>query len=879
MQVITTHINSDFDSMASMIAAQKLYPEARLVFPGSLEANLRLLLKMPAYRVPFLRVRDIPLAEVDLLILVDTRLADRIGDFAKILGRPNLKIHIYDHHPGQAEDIRGDLEVVKPYGSATTIFVELFRQRNITVSPHEATMLALGIYEDTGFLTFASTTREDLLAVAYLLSCGANLSVLSDLINRNLSPNQISLLNLLLQSIERYSINGTEVVLVSASIDIYIGDVAMLAHKIRDIENVDVLFVLVQMDSRVHLVARSRIAGADVGDLARFFGGGGHHYAASATIKDKPLIQVRETLFDLLRQRIKPAITARDIMSCPVKSISETFTIQQGKQAFDRYNISNLPVMNQEGKLAGLINNQTVDKAIRHGMQKSMVKDLMQTDFVTVEEEAGIDQIRDYMVEGNQKVLPVLQNGHLVGVITKGDLLRALHDHMLHLSSIDQRLHLPGQPHPKNLTHLLHEQLPEHVLSMLRTAGQIADELGVPAYVVGGFVRDLLLRVNNFDIDLVIEGNGILFAECLAAYVHGRLRSHRRFGTAVVVFPDGFKVDVATARTEYYERPVALPRVELSSLKHDLYRRDFTINTLAIQLNEQKFGYMIDFFGGQRDLKDKKIRVLHNLSFIEDPTRIFRAIRFEQRYGFKIGKNSLGLLIYAVKGDLLTKLKGYRLFTEIYLILQEEDPIRAISRMGELDLFKFIHPRICADEQFYRLLQEIKKVMDWYQLLYLDHPLKRWFLYLTGLGDQLTVEEFTDMCRKLEISQKYYPGIVKIKVRHQTVLKSLLSIPQPSPSQIYRILNSFSLEQLLYAMAKSPVEEVKKRISHYLTTLRKTEIFLTGKDLKSLGYQPGPIFKKIMGNLLEAKLDGEVRTKEDEVDYVKRKFADTDLRK
>jgi tRNA nucleotidyltransferase (CCA-adding enzyme) len=879
MQVITTHINSDFDSMASMIAAQKLYPEAKLVFPGSLEANLRLLLKMPAYRVPFLRVRDIPLAEVDLLILVDTSLADRIGNFAKILGRPNLKIHIYDHHPGQAEDIRGDLVVVKPYGSTTTIFVELFRQRNITVSPHEATMLALGIYEDTGFLTFASTTREDLLAVAYLLSCGANLSVLSDLINRNLSPNQISLLNLLLRSIERYIVNGTEVMIASASIDRYIGDIAILAHKIRDIENVDVLFLLVQMDSRVHLVARSRIAGADVGDLARFFGGGGHHYAASATIKDKPLIQVRETLFDLLRQRIKPAITARDIMSCPVKSISETFTIQQGKQAFDRYNISNLPVMNQEGKLAGLVNNQTVDKAIRHGMQKSMVKDLMLTDFVTVEEEAGIDQIRDYMVEGNQKVLPVLQNGHLVGVITKGDLLRALHDHMLHLSSIDQRLHLPGQPHPKNLTHLLQEQLPEHVLSMLRTAGQIADELGVPAYVVGGFVRDLLLRVNNFDIDLVIEGNGILFAECLAAYVHGRLKSHRRFGTAVVVFPDGFKVDVATARTEYYERPVALPRVELSSLKHDLYRRDFTINTLAIQLNEQKFGYMIDFFGGQRDLKDKKIRVLHNLSFIEDPTRIFRAIRFEQRYGFKIGKNSLGLLIYAVKEDLLTKLKGYRLFTEIYLILQEEDPIRAISRMGELDLFKFIHPRICADEQFYRLLQEIKKVMDWYQLLYLEPPLKRWFLYFTGLGDQLTVEEFTDMCRKLEISQKYYPGIVKIKVRHQTVLKSLLFIPQPSPSQIYRILNSFSLEQLLYAMAKSPVEEVKKRISHYLTTLRKTEIFLTGKDLKSLGYQPGPIFKKIMGNILEAKLDGEVKTKEDEVDYVKRKFADTNLRK
>ncbi len=235
---------------------------------------------------------------------------------------------------------------------------------------------------------------------------------------------------------------------------------------------------------------------------------------------------------------------------------------------------------------------------------------------------------------------------------------------------------------------------------------------------------------------------------------------------------------------------------------------------------------------------------------------------------------------YAVTRDLLTKLKGYRLFTEIYLILQEDDPIRAIARMGELDLFKFIHPRIYASEQIYRLLHEIKKVIDWYQLLYLEPPLKRWFLYFTGLGDQLTVEEFTAMCRRLEVSQKYYPSLIKIKVRHQTILKSLLFSPQPPrPSQIYRILSAFSLEQLLYAMAKSNAEEVKKRISHYLTTLRKTEILLTGKDLKSLGYRPGPVFKKIMSNLLEAKLDEEVKTRQDEVDYVKQKFPDTSLRK
>jgi len=876
MQVITTHINSDFDSLASMVAAQKLYPEAKLVFPGSMEMNVRLFLKMPVVQIPHLKTKDIRLEEIDLLILVDTRLADRIGEFAKIVGRPGLKIHIYDHHPSQEGDIRGEVEVVKAYGSTTTIFVDILRQQGIHLSPQEATLLALGIYEDTGFLTFASTTEEDILAVAYLRSCGADLTVISDLIDRDLTQEQISLLNTLLQSMERYLISGTEVVIASASIEHYVGDIAILAHKIRDLENVDVLFVLVQTDNRVYMVARSRIAGVDVGDLTRAFGGGGHHYAASATIRDQTLVQVKETLIGLLHQRVRPAIVARDIMSSPVKTVSETMTIQQGRQAFDRYNVGTLPVLNQAGELVGLISDQTINKAIRHGMEKSMIREFMQTDFLTACEETGIDQIREYMIEGNQRFIPVMQHGHLVGAITKSDLLRAMHDHLLHLTTINHQLHSPASehPHPRNLSRLLREQLPQRILSILQTAGQAADELGVSAYVVGGFVRDLLLRVSNFDIDLVIEGNGILFAEYLANMVHGRLRAHQRFGTAVVIFPDGFKIDVATARIEYYERPVALPNVELSSLKHDLYRRDFTINTLAIQLNREKFGYLIDFFGGQKDLKEKKIQVLHSLSFIEDPTRIFRAIRFEQRYGFKIGKNTLGLLTSTIKRDLLTRLKGYRLFTELCLILQEEEPIRAVIRMEELNVLKFIHPQIRVDEHIRRLFNEIKRVSDWYQLLYLEPAVKTWLLYFVGLADQLTVAEFTDMCRKLEVSQKYYPLILRIKIKHQSVVRNLSALSQSKPSQIYQLLSPFSLEVLLYAMAKSPAEEVKKMISLYLRSLRSTKVSLTGRDLQSLGYQPGPTFKKILDNLLQAKLDGEVKTRQDEIAYVKQCFPD-----
>ncbi|MGA1875323.1 MAG: CBS domain-containing protein [bacterium] len=872
MQIITTHINADFDSLASMIAAQKLYPEAKLVFPGSMEANLRLFLKAPEYHIPFLKMRDISLEEINLLVLVDTKLARRIGKLARILDRPDLQIHIYDHHPSQTEDIHGTLEMIKPYGSTSTILVELLRQQGIEISPREATLIALGIYEDTGSFTFTSTTPEDLQAVSFLLSCGADLNVISDVINRNLTAEQISLLNLLLQSLERYTIHGVEVVIASATTDQYAGDVAILAHEINDIENAKALFVIAQIENRIHLVARSRISGVDVGEVAHAFGGGGHHHAASATIHNQPLAQCKESLLEVLSRCIKPAIIARDIMSSPVKAIQETLTIDQGKSALHRYNINTLPVLNQHGQLAGLITRQTIDRAIRHGMGNSPVKDFMQSDLITIDEKADIDQIRENMIESNQRFLPVLQKGHLIGAITKTDLLRALHDHMLQLFPSQTALDSATESHVKNVRNILEDRLPQRVFSTLQIIGQAADELGVSVYAVGGFVRDLLLHVDNYDIDLVTEGNGILFAEYLAAKVHGRIRAHRRFGTAVVIFPDGFKIDIATARTEYYERPVALPRIELSSLKHDLYRRDFSINALAIQLNSLKFGQLIDFFGGRRDLKDKKIRVLHSLSFIEDPTRVFRAIRFEQRYGFKIGQNTLSLLNNAVRMDLLTKLQGYRLFCEIYLILQEENPLKAINRMRKLNLLKYIHPQIHGNEQLFRLLLEIKKVVDWYHLLYLEDPIKDWLLYFAGLTDQLSFGEFYELCHQLKISLKYISALTQIKVRHQEILKSLSFHPQARPSQIYGMLNPFSLEALLYAMAKGS-EKSKKTISHYLTTLKSTKISLRGIDLKTMGYRPGPIFRQIMQALLEAKLDGAIKTRQDEVDYVKKFFS------
>ena len=264
-----------------------------------------------------------------------------------------------------------------------------------------------------------------------------------------------------------------------------------------------------------------------------------------------------------------------------------------------------------------------------------------------------------------------------------------------------------------NLRALMRDHLPPKIFNRLEEAGRLAEQSGVAAFAVGGLVRDLLLRHTNLDVDIAVEGDGMAFARRLADHYKGGLKIFERFATAYVVYPDGFKLDVASARRENYAHPTALPTVAPSSIKEDLYRRDFTINALAIHLNSSHFGELIDFYGGWRDLKNKTIRVLHDRSFVDDPTRVFRAIRFAQRSGFRIENNTLSLLTETAAGDLIHQLSGPRLRNEVMLLLSEKDPRRAIRRIAEFGLLRFLHSGLKLTPQVEALLGKIPNAIAW----------------------------------------------------------------------------------------------------------------------------------------------------------------------
>jgi tRNA nucleotidyltransferase (CCA-adding enzyme) len=693
------------------------------------------------------------------------------------------------------------------------------------------------------------------------------------MLTRELTAEQVWLLSDLTRSATSQVINGVEVVVCKVTRDEYIGDFAVLVHKFMEMENLSVIIALAQMEDKIYLVARSRVEEVNAAEIALAFGGGGHPQAASATIKNRTLIQVEKSLQTLLRRRIIPQKRARDMMTSPVIHISPDRTVQEAATLMTQFNINVLLVTDEEADLVGYITRQVVEKAVYFGLGNIKIQEYTNIEFPTVGPDASIKEVQDRIIEDKVRILPVLDSGRVVGVITRTDLLNILVGGPVLPDFLYDSRHASHFQRKKNMAAMLKERLPRRVIALLKDFGHVADMMGYQAFLVGGLVRDIFLKRENLDVDVVIEGDGIKFAHEFAAHHPVRVRSHKKFGTVVMVFPDGFKVDVATARIEYYDFPAAPPSVEVSSLKMDLYRRDFTINTLAVKLNKRDYGMLVDYFGAQRDIREKVIRVLHNLSFVEDPTRVLRAIRFEQRFGFKIGKLTLSLMKNAVAIDSFKGLSGRRLFLELKLLLMEPEPIKAIERLDEFGLLQVLSPAIDLTWELRNLLEATRGVLSWFDLLYLEEDYDPWKVYFLGLTSSLDGRSLQALAERLQMGDGQGRRMITQRLGVGAVLDQLYKFQEKSNYALYKLLSQYDTEILLYMMARANNRTIKRLVSHYFTKLKGIRRLLKGKDLKAMGFPPGPLFKEVLEALLEARLNNEVATREDETAFAVARFG------
>ncbi|MDD5644061.1 MAG: DHHA1 domain-containing protein [bacterium] len=862
MRLITTHLNADFDAFASLIAASKLYPAAKVLLPASLDANVEEFFRVCSDSLSIPIVSGINVSDVEQIILVDSAPGSRIGDVYNWIEGKKIPVVIYDHHKIKKKESNEKYHYF-PYGSTVTgLCLEIMRKK-IKLSITEATAMMLGIYEDTGHFGHLSTTPEDFRAASFLLSSGADISMVHSFLASELDSVQTMLLKELISGSEEFILGNLHVGIASASINEHAADLGLVVHRLRDIENINVIFALIEMDNRIHIVARSNVSMVNVAKILERMGGGGHPTAASATLKKVMLVEAREKLKKALAAELELPIKARDIMQKYIKKANPSCTIEKAKELMVRNSLDEIPVVSK-GRFLGFLSRHDADKVILHGLKKSAVADYMTPETCAVSENDTVPRIKDYMFKNRHSVIPVVKNGRrLSGLIPKNELLKILHEE-------DSGYHLPVEsgttPALSDIKNRIEEVLPFDIKKALYAAGRIADGMNCDAYIVGGIVRDVFLKVPNYDVDIVVEDKGIEFASRLAEKLGGYSVPHKKFLTSIVSLPSGIKIDVATARTEYYESPGSLPKIEYSSIKNDLYRRDFTINAMAVKINENGFGRLVDFFGGKKDLRDKVIRVLHTLSFVDDPTRIFRAVRFEQRLGFAIDRHTQNLIKNAVDMKMFDKVAYDRVKNEIILMLSEPKPLNAIRRMADFNELRFIHLSIKFDRKAADIFNKTENAIAWFSFNK-GEPFTQWIIYFMGLIDSLKLPETVSVCDKFKLSKKSKEKILRFKKEGPSKIKYLSRKEKMSDSEIYFNLRTYSVEFLLFLLAKADTDAAKRRISDFMERLRHIKLNITGKTLIKNNISPSPCFRDVLEKTLKAKLDGKIITKEEELQY------------
>lgn len=872
--LITCHSNADFDALAAMCAAALIYGPCDVLFPGTQEANLQTFyqeLKERPGAAPgctFLDDRVPDFSKYGRLVAVDTRRRSRLRHVWPLLDNPGTRIEVWDHHPETSDDVHAHVCHAEICGAVTTLLIEEIQKLNIAVPRETATVLGLGIYSDTGSFSFSSVTQRDFAAAGWLLGRGMDINIISEKTAFSMTKEHIRALNALLESAQTYHINGADVVLAEATLDSYLDDFAFLAHKMMEMEKFDILFAIGRMDDRIQIVARSRSHAVNVGAVCSAFGGGGHAYAASASVRDKTLSEVRDGILAQLYLQEEGEKTARDYMSQPAIGIEEGHTIAEADELMLHFGLKTMPVFApMTRRCTGLIDSQITQKAIAHGLAGAPLTDYMRRNLKTLPVTATLRDITTVIVGARQRLVPIVSGGSsVVGVVSRTDLINIFAQEPGRMNPTDRA------PKSRNMGRTMRDRLPKDVLDILEKAGALGRSRQTSVYVVGGFVRDLLLKTPNHDIDLVVEGDGIGFARAFAGVLGGRVRVHKKFLTSVVIFPGAGgkeeRVDVATARLEYYESPAALPTVEHSSIKMDLYRRDFTINALAIRLDCEPMGEIVDFFGGQKDIRDRVIRVLHTLSFVEDPTRCLRAVRFEQRYHFRIGPATEKLIKNDVSLKLLDKLSPSRLFNEFEHICAEETAILCIRRLHELGILQAIHPQLSINPDRKEMLIRTAKVMAWYRLLYIDEEMRPWLVYFLVLCSSLTYAVTLEVFRRLGIPPALKNEVLGCREKARSLrssLKRLTATPGFRVSALCAMLRPLPVEFVLYLMADMEVPETRRALSRYITVWRTEKPGVDGSDLKKLGLAPGPAYGVILQRLLEAKLDGTAASPEEQL--------------
>ncbi|KPQ32494.1 MAG: tRNA nucleotidyltransferase (CCA-adding enzyme) [Phormidesmis priestleyi Ana] len=889
------------------------------------------------------------------LTLVDASQRDRfapVTDWFEQAEQTRLPIIIYDHHmpsevesstedsietpskPNIAPAVETDFPTAEAHieavGAATTLVAEALQQQGITITPFEATVMALGIHSDTGSLTFEQSTPRDAQALAWLMAQGANQQVIAEHNATGLSSQLQALLSRSLKIVETERVRGHHLGWIELETPGFVPGLSSLAEQLLPLLGLDTLLLcasyrphpLKRQLCKAVVIGRSRThpfmsdTSINLRPIFEAIGGGGHAQAASAVIRaeitevtqedDKNSCKaafqtVISEMLEKVRSQIPAPITAKTLMSSPVRTILPTTSVDEAQRILLRYGHAGLCVVNDQAELVGIISRRDIDITLRHGLGHAPVKGCMSTSLKSIETETPIDQIQDLMRTYDIGRLPVLTSGKLVGIVTRTDLLRQIQQTSQDTQSPCKQPDSPQTspirpPAPTELYQQLKARIAEIWPALLLIAN-IAEQKGWSLYLVGGAVRDLLLsqlpapqRQSHplTDIDLVVdgagEGAGVALAKAVQAQYHEvSIQIHGQFQTAALVWHPSdtdnqndakpLLIDIATARTEFYPYPAANPEVEASTIRQDLYRRDFTINAMAIKLSGTP-GLLLDYFGGWIDLQKSHVRVLHANSFIEDPTRIFRAVRFAVRLGFTLDPQTEQFIGYAISSGIYEQVLSSasktpalqtRLKAELKYLLSAEQWEASLTKIARLGALACLHRSLEMTPSLWRQLRRMNRWLNRFGNDHLANMPPRWLMLLELIIAQLDPDLRDRTAANLDLDTQSQQRLKHLNQWEEDLLKKLPKTQRPS--QIYNLLNKYNQAELLLMSDRHPYT-LGPQIWRYIMQLFCLPLPINGDTLKQLGYSPGPQFGNILKDVRRLTLDGELATAQDAESYI-----------
>ena len=830
MELIVLPIGADLDALSSAYGALKLFPNAKLLKPLQLSKSAAAAFK--DFKGLFRITKERP-KEVERLILVDTCFPspDRFPYL------PSYKeLVVFDHHEGckKLENCRCYIDKV---GAATTLLVEEIARKGLPLTEKEATLLALGIYEDTGNFTHLGTTPRDFRAAAFLLEKGASLREINLYVNEKISKEGLEVVYRLLESVEYLETpDGFRVAVATFKGEEYRPDFQELIYQLKDFtERVDGFFIIYEAGNKTYLFGRSNNPAFDTAKILKKLGGGGHGEASSLKTEGISAQRVKKRLVELLKGDLKN-IYLENFVSSPPLVVYEKETAKEALQKLVDFGFAGAPVVDRDGKPLGVIFKKDLLRAIKHlgGETEVKVAEIYNPDIKVLSLKDTIWEAENILSKFGQKLIPVVdQEGKVAGVLTRLDIFKNI------LSET------PNKSEKRKI------ELPSHIEEFAKKVGHLAKELGLKAYIVGGVVRDILLGRPVWDLDIVVEGGSSLELAKRVGEVYGvKVHPFEEFQTAHLKIGP-LKVEFATARRESYEKSGAYPKVEPASLKEDIFRRDFTINTLAVALNPEEFGTLIDYVGGLEDLKNGIIRVLHSLSFVEDPIRILRALRFAGRFGFSLSKGTKALLRQAVALGVLRNAPKGRIANELRLALREERFLEILKLYKEFGILEQILPQgfqwsMLKEESLKRLKELLGEFPN------IEQP--GWVLFanlLMGLKKENALQVLKELSAPSKVREYY----LQAKEEGGKILKVLKEASLPS--ELVKNLKPYRDEAILIVASRSS-EEVQKIARFYLKELKPYRVKIEVEKFKKMGLKG-----KELGRVIE----------EEKLKVIDRRFA------